>query len=207
MLKKILFFIFVFVITLAISQTAYAKTSNNEKGGKEVRHYWDNQSEGNWHDDGDEDAWQDEEGDEEEDGDKDWDKDDQDGWFKGWHKKWDKWGKGGHKDDRHKDGEDKDDKGGNGEEENDVCPNIDGVQTQVPDDYFIHDKTKECIKFTHGGPDEDKDKGEEVEPQVLGEVTTLPQGGGDWLLYQSLAATLGLLIATALIGRFLPKSR
>lgn len=87
----------------------------------------------------------------------------------------------------------------------DVCPNIKGDQAEVPNGYYIATTTKECIAYTHGGPDEP-----EIQPQVLAATTdteSLPVGGGEWLFLQSMLAAFGALIASALIGKLVPKTR
>lgn len=62
------------------------------------------------------------------------------------------------------------------------------------------------VRYISGGHKEEPKKPEE--PQVLGTTTeTLPTGGGDVLFIESLLAAFGLLIISAFIVQYLPKTK
>ena len=84
----------------------------------------------------------------------------------------------------------------------DVCPNVDGIQTAIPDGWYQLDPpSRECRQFQYGGPESSHKDNPGSPGEVLGYGTG---GGGDILGASTMAATGGFkenaYLATIIVG-------
>jgi hypothetical protein len=88
----------------------------------------------------------------------------------------------------------------------DVCPNLEGVQTSLPDTYHFDNDGKNCLQFQLGGPPQNGGAGGQVlgastEGQVLGVSTLANTGSFAQNVYLAIMA-LGAAITTFGIKNF-----
>jgi len=80
-----------------------------------------------------------------------------------------------------------------------VCPNLEGVQTSLPNDYHFDNSGINCLKFEYGGPQEPAIGGGDVlgisTGQVLGATTLASTGVTKDSIFYSIF-TFGTLLSS-----------